>query len=150
MLWPVADRFKPDVVLLSAGFDAHFKEDPGLGEMQLCNPDYSDLTLEVVEIADRYCSGRIVAVQEGGYDLDTLSSCAATVLLALMGSDKVVGSVEKPQPLSVRWNEEAIIQALHQIHDLAGYRRKGRRPGPAPTSAPSTPSTPPGQPSSSD
>ena len=135
VLWPLADRFKPDVVLLSAGFDAHFKEDPGLGEMQLCNPDFSDLTLEVIEIADRYCDGRIVAVQEGGYHLETLSSCAATVLVALMGSDKVVGSVETPPPLNFRWNDEAIIQALYQIHDLAGYRRKGRRPGPAPTPA---------------
>jgi acetoin utilization deacetylase AcuC-like enzyme len=139
VLWPVADRFKPDVVLLSAGFDAHFQEDPGLGEMRLCNPDYSDLTLEVKEIADRYCDGRIVALLEGGYNLDVLSSCAATVLLALTGSDAVAGSVETPPPLNFRWNDEAIIRALYDIHHLEGYRRKARRPGPLPGATPSGP-----------
>ncbi len=132
VLWPVADRFKPDIVLISAGFDAHFLEDSALGEMRLCNPDYSDLTLECAEIADRYCDGRLVTVLEGGYNLDVLSTCAATVLVALTGSDGVVGSVETPEPLNFRWNEEAIIQALYQIHGLAGYRRKARRPGPIP------------------
>jgi acetoin utilization deacetylase AcuC-like enzyme len=132
VLWPVADRTKPDVILLSAGYDAHFKEDEGLGQMQLCNPDYSDLTLEVIEMADRYCDGRIVAIQEGGYELDVLSQCAATVLVALTGSDGVVGSVDRPEPTNTRWNDQAIINALYEIHGLAGYRRKARRPGPLP------------------
>jgi acetoin utilization deacetylase AcuC-like enzyme len=120
---------KPDVVLLSAGFDAHFTEDDGLGQMRLCNPDFSDLSLEVIEIADRYCDGRIVAIQEGGYNLDALSQCAATLLVALTGSDGVVGSVECPE-FSQRWNDQAIINALYEIHGLAGYRRKARRPEP--------------------
>jgi acetoin utilization deacetylase AcuC-like enzyme len=130
VLWPVADRFKPDLVLLSAGFDAHWR-DP-LAEMRLSNPDFSDLTLEVAEIADRYCDGRLVVVQEGGYDLDVVSQCAATLLLALTGSDGVLDTVGQPEPLSFRWNEEAIIQALYDLHGLAGYRRKARRPGPIP------------------
>jgi acetoin utilization deacetylase AcuC-like enzyme len=132
VLWPVADRLKPDLILLSAGFDAHFKEDEGLGQMRLCNPDFSDLTLEVIEMADRYCDGRIVAIQEGGYELDALSQCAATVLVALTGSDGVVGSVERPEPAPVRWNDQAIINALYELHGLAGYRRKARRPGQIP------------------
>lgn len=140
VLWPVADRFKPDVVLLSAGFDAHWR-DP-LAEMRLSNPDISDLTLEVVEIADRYCDGRLVVVQEGGYDLDVVSQCAATVLLALTGSDGVLDTVGQPEPLTFRWNEEAIIQALYELHGLAGYRRKARRPGPIPGAPPTRPTAP--------
>ncbi len=132
VLWPVADRFKPDVILLSAGFDAHFLEDESLGEMRLCNPDFSDLSLEVIEMADRYCDGRVVAVQEGGYNLDVLSQCAATVLVALTGSDGVVGSVDRPEPLKTRWNDEAIVHALYDLHHLEGFRRKARRPGPIP------------------
>lgn len=126
VLWPVADRFKPDVVLLSAGFDAHWR-DP-LAEMRLSTADYSDLTLEVTEIADRYCQGRLVAVQEGGYDLDAVSQCAATVLFALTGSDAIVDNLGQPEPIDFRWNEEAIIKALYDLHGLAGYRRKARRP----------------------
>lgn len=126
VLWPAADRFKPDVVLLSAGFDAHWR-DP-LAEMRLSTADYSDLTLEVAEIADRYCQGRLVAVQEGGYDLDAVSQCAATVLFALTGSDAIVDNLGQPQPIDFRWNEEAIIKALYDLHGLAGYRRKARRP----------------------
>jgi acetoin utilization deacetylase AcuC-like enzyme len=140
VLWPVADRFKPDLVLLSAGFDAHWR-DP-LGEMRLSNPDFSDLSLQVVEIADRYCDGRVVAVQEGGYDLEVISQCAATLLVALTGSDGVVDTVGEAEPLSFRWNDEAIVHALYDLHDLAGYRRKARRPG----RVPGTPSTPPPSP----
>ena len=126
VLWPVADRFKPDVILLSAGFDAHWR-DP-LGEMRLSTPDFSDLTLEVIEMADRYCDGRLVVVQEGGYNLNAMAQCASTVLVALTGSDGIVDNLGQPPPMDFRWNEEAIIQALYELHDLAGYRRKARRP----------------------
>jgi acetoin utilization deacetylase AcuC-like enzyme len=127
VLWPVADRFRPDVVLLSAGFDAHW-QDP-LGEMRLSTPDLSDLTLECIEIADRYCDGRIVAVHEGGYNLDAVAQCAATVLINLTGSDKVVDDLGLAPPLDSRWNDEAIVSALYELHGLAGYRRKARRQG---------------------
>ena len=127
VLWPVADRFKPDVVLLSAGFDAHWT-DP-LADMRLSTPDFSDFTLEVAEIADTYANGRLVVVQEGGYNLDAVAQNAATTLLALTGSDKVVDTLGLAPPQSFRWNEEAIIRALYDLHDLAGYRRKPRRRG---------------------
>lgn len=127
VLWPVADRMKPDVILLSAGFDAHWK-DP-LADMRLSNADFSDLTLEVAEMADRYCDGRLVVVQEGGYDLDAVSECVATVLLALTGSDGIIDTIGLAPPLDYRWNDEAIIKALYDLHGLAGYRRKARREG---------------------
>jgi acetoin utilization deacetylase AcuC-like enzyme len=126
VLWPLADRFKPDVVLLSAGFDAHWR-DP-LAGMRLSTADYSDLSLEVIEIADTYCDGRIVAVQEGGYDLNAVALCAATLLVNLTGSDAIADNLGEPPPLTFRWNEQAIIEALHQLHDLAGFRRKPRKP----------------------
>jgi acetoin utilization deacetylase AcuC-like enzyme len=127
VLWPVADRMKPDVILLSAGFDAHWK-DP-LGDMRLSNADFSDMTLEVAEMADRYCGGRLVVVQEGGYHLDAVTQCMATTLVALSGSDGILDSLGLAPPLTSRWNDEAIISALYQLHDLAGYRRKPRRQG---------------------
>ena len=104
-------------------------EDAGLGQMRLSNLDFSDLTLEVIEIADRYCDGRLVVVQEGGYNLDALSECAGTVLVNLTGSDGAFDTLGLAPPLTSRWNDEAIIQALYQLHGLAGYRRKARREG---------------------
>jgi acetoin utilization deacetylase AcuC-like enzyme len=132
VLWPVADRFKPDLVLLSAGFDAHWT-DP-LAEMRLSASDYSDLTLEAIDIADTYCDGRIVTVQEGGYNLNALAQAVATAVVNLAGSDGVVDNLGEPPPLETRWNEEAIIRAIYELHDLSGYRRKPRRQGVRPTS----------------
>lgn len=126
VLWPVADRLKPDVIILSAGFDAHWR-DP-LGEMRLSTADFSDLTLEVMEMADRYCDGRLLVVQEGGYNLNAVAQCASTVMVALTGSDGIVDNLGQPPPMEFRWNEEAIIQAIYELHGLAGYRRKARRP----------------------
>ncbi len=133
VLWPAADRFKPDVVLLSAGFDAHWR-DPIAG-MRLSTPDYADMSLEVIEIADTYCDGRVVAVQEGGYDLDAVAQCAATLLVNLTGSDQIVDDLGEPAPLTFRWNEQAILEALYELHDLAGYRRKPRKPQVRPDAA---------------
>lgn len=129
VLWPVADRFKPDIILVSAGFDAHWREDEGLGQMRLSNADFADFTLELCEIADRYCAGRLVVVQEGGYHVAALSQCAASMLVNLSGGDELFDSLGIAPPLATRWNDEAIVQALYQLHGLAGYRRKARREG---------------------
>jgi hypothetical protein len=49
---------------------------------------------------------------------------------ALTGSDRVVDDLGEAPPLDFRWNEEAIVAALYELHDLAGYRRKPRAAGP--------------------
>ena len=65
------DKFKPEVILLSAGFDAH-KRDP-LANINLESNDYYTLTKSIVEIADLHCDGRVISFLEGGYDLLALS-----------------------------------------------------------------------------
>jgi acetoin utilization deacetylase AcuC-like enzyme len=85
------------------------------------------MTLEVMEIASAYCDGRLVVVQEGGYNLQAMAQCAATVLVALTGSDGIVDNLGQPPPWNSRWNEQAIIQALYELHDLEHFRRKPRR-----------------------
>jgi len=67
--------FRPDLVLVSAGFDGH-ERDP-LGQLRLQDEDYHWITSEIREIAERFCDGRIVSLLEGGYDLDALASAAA-------------------------------------------------------------------------
>ena len=79
---PRVEDFAPDLIVTSAGFDAH-RRNP-LGNPNLVEADFARVTRSVMEIAQRRCSGRIVSVLEGGYDLDALARSAAAHLLALM------------------------------------------------------------------
>jgi acetoin utilization deacetylase AcuC-like enzyme len=80
-LMHAADQFKPDLVLTSAGFDSRFG-DP-LGRFTLSDQDFADLTLVMLEIADKHAGGRLVSVLEGGYDLLGLSLAATAHVQAL-------------------------------------------------------------------
>ena len=75
------DKFKPEIILISAGFDAH-KRDP-LANINLESEDYFSLTKSIVEIANRHCNGRVISFLEGGYDLLALSECIKAHLKGL-------------------------------------------------------------------
>ena len=81
---PRLDDFAPDLILVSAGFDAHYR-DP-LGNLQLTEADYAWATRALMGLADKHCGGRLVSLLEGGYDLQGLSRSAAAHVLALMGN----------------------------------------------------------------
>jgi acetoin utilization deacetylase AcuC-like enzyme len=83
-LAPAAERFRPDLVVISAGFDSRVG-DP-LGRFTLTDRDFGDLTRAVMEIAARHAGGRVVSVLEGGYNLDGLASAAAAHVEALCGA----------------------------------------------------------------
>jgi acetoin utilization deacetylase AcuC-like enzyme len=70
---PALERYKPQCVFVSAGFDAH-KDDP-LAYLKLGDEDYRWVTERLVEVADRYASGRVVSTLEGGYNVDALGRC---------------------------------------------------------------------------
>src|SRR5580698_11171531 len=82
-LMPAADRFRPELVLISAGFDSRI--DDVLGDFTLTDDDFGDLTRRVMEIADRHAGGRVVSLLEGGYNLEGLASAAAAHVDALLG-----------------------------------------------------------------
>ena len=69
---PILLQFEPDLVIVSAGFDAH-ERDP-LGGMRLSTPAFAAMTRELHAVADECCRGRIVSVTEGGYDLQALAA----------------------------------------------------------------------------
>jgi acetoin utilization deacetylase AcuC-like enzyme len=79
---PAIDRFVPDLIMISAGFDAHWR-DP-LGGLALTGDDFAWATNQLMVAADRHCQGRIVSVLEGGYDLDGLVESTAAHVTALM------------------------------------------------------------------
>tara|TARA_B100001564_G_C20641905_1_gene672562 strand:- start:263 stop:1189 length:927 start_codon:yes stop_codon:yes gene_type:complete len=75
------DKFKPEVIIISAGFDAHFR-DP-LANINLESEDFYQITKKIVELANVQSKGRIISFLEGGYDLQALSESIKQHLLAL-------------------------------------------------------------------
>ncbi len=80
-LMPAAEKLKPDLVLISAGFDS--RADDPLGNFLLTDADFADLTRVMLEIADKYAGGRLVSVLEGGYSLTGLRSAVRAHVQAL-------------------------------------------------------------------
>jgi acetoin utilization deacetylase AcuC-like enzyme len=99
VILPAVDAFGPDLVLISAGFDAH-RSDP-LGSLELTEEDFVWATLYIMEMADKHAEGRVVSVLEGGYDLAALGSSVGVHVQALMrGSGDV-------QPIEVEDEDES-------------------------------------------
>ncbi len=80
---PRLHAFKPAMIFVSAGFDAHREDD--LGNMGLVEDDYAWLTAQICDMADRYAQGRIVSCLEGGYNLSALGRSAVAHVRALAG-----------------------------------------------------------------
>lgn len=82
VILPALDAFRPELIIVSAGFDAH-KADP-LAQLRVETEDFAWLTGRLMVMARRHCGGRIVSVLEGGYDLPALAASAAAHVRALM------------------------------------------------------------------
>jgi len=82
VILPAVERHKPDLLLVSAGFDAHYA-DP-LASLELTEEDFAWVTTKLIDSAARHCNGRLVSILEGGYDLGALGRSAAAHVQALM------------------------------------------------------------------
>jgi acetoin utilization deacetylase AcuC-like enzyme len=114
VLFPVARRYAPDIILVSAGFDAHW-DDP-LAGLGLSLGGYAWIVKTLVSMAEELCEGRIVFTLEGGYHLQVLSHGVLNTFHALLGEE----NVEDPLGSS-RWSEPdatEYIASLRQLHGL--------------------------------
>jgi acetoin utilization deacetylase AcuC-like enzyme len=112
---PVVESFKPEMILVSAGFDAHWS-DP-ITSLGLSSTGFYTISKKVVELAEGYCSGRIVFVLEGGYDPSNVANGAAVVFSALTGSpSKEEANDPSPYPDP---NHEARIAEIRRWHNLS-------------------------------
>ncbi len=84
VLLPIAEEYAPDLVLVSAGFDASSR-DP-LANMALSEEAFGWMARAVAKVADRSAAGRVAMVLEGGYDLAALETCLGTAIEGLLGS----------------------------------------------------------------
>ncbi|MEM7269799.1 MAG: histone deacetylase family protein [Pseudomonadota bacterium] len=81
-LLPAIDEAAPELIIISAGFDAH-RDDP-LANLLLLEDDFAWITNRLCDLANKHCGGRVVSTLEGGYDLDALASSTATHVQVLM------------------------------------------------------------------
>ena len=79
---PRISAFQPDLIIISAGFDAH-RRDP-LANLNLLEEDYGWATAKLMDIADKHAGGRVVSLLEGGYDLEGLARSVAAHVMTLM------------------------------------------------------------------
>lgn len=113
ILTPAAERYRPQLILVSAGYDAHWR-DP-LAEMRLSTIGYARLIQMLLDLAEEHCDGKMVLVLEGGYDLPALSSSVAATCAILLGEeprDTLGQAGETPYPLD---DLLARIKVIHQL-----------------------------------
>ncbi|MBT8048186.1 MAG: histone deacetylase family protein [Xanthomonadales bacterium] len=80
---PALENFSPEIVFISAGFDAHRDDD--MSQVSLTDQDYRWVTEQIVKVADNSARGRVISVLEGGYELNSLARCADSHVRVLMG-----------------------------------------------------------------
>ncbi len=115
LVWPLARRFRPDLILVSAGYDSHW-QDP-LAMMQLSLRGYASITRQLVAMADELCDGRIVFTLEGGYHLDALAHGVLNAFYVLMGEEAVSDPFGEPFPSSEP-DIEPLLERLKELHGV--------------------------------
>ena len=111
ILAPIADSFAPDLVLVSAGFDAH-RHDP-LGSMAVTDAGFASLCAMVRDVADRHANGRLALFLEGGYDVAALASSVRACIEVLAGS-----SPQQPEGRRDPRTDE-IVDLIGAVHTSA-------------------------------
>ena len=114
IITPLSHRFKPDFIMVSAGYDAHWT-DP-LASLQLTTFGYYQIAQKLASLANSLCEGRLLFVQEGGYDPDTLADCVNSVLCALSGAPPPVQ--EQRSPPYPETSIDSLLEKAFSIHNL--------------------------------
>lgn len=115
LLAPFARRFRPDLILVSAGYDAHWRDPLAMEQLSLAG--YASLTRRVRALADELCQGRLVVVLEGGYDLEVLAHAVLNTLRLL---DDPTAAVSDPfgPALTPSRPVTGLIAELRALHGL--------------------------------
>lgn len=113
MILPLLERFRPEMILVSFGFDPHWR-DP-LGHLLLSASGYYNLIASLVQLADTHCEGKIALFLEGGYDLEAGAACGQAVVAALLRQAWNDPLGPSPRPEGHSW-----INVLRRAHEIWG------------------------------
>jgi acetoin utilization deacetylase AcuC-like enzyme len=113
---PAARRFKPQLMLVSAGYDAHWADH--LANMQLSISGYAELFRRVKGLADELCQGRLAVALEGGYNLNALAGGVAVTFEILLGCNRIEDDLG-PAPHAVSPDISSLIARLKTSHRLS-------------------------------
>ncbi len=118
LILPAVEEFRPDLVLVSSGWDAHAR-DP-LAGLEVTTAGYTQIAREVIEAADRLCEGRLVCALEGGYDEHALAWCAGSLVSLLLGDEPQAD----PEPVLAA-PEPDVTPVFDAIHRSLGRYSSG-------------------------
>jgi acetoin utilization deacetylase AcuC-like enzyme len=111
---PILDRFLPEIILVSYGFDTHWR-DP-LGNLLLSAGGYASLIRALVNWADIHCHGKILLILEGGYDLESAAACGVGVTAALLGEE--FEDTLGPSPVQEREDWTSMLSEAKEIWSI--------------------------------
>ncbi|HLF26195.1 MAG TPA: histone deacetylase [Anaerolineae bacterium] len=116
LLTPIARRFQPELMLVSAGYDPHWSD--RLGSMLVTDAGFFDLTRKLVRLSEELCRGRLVLTLEGGYGLQGLAYGVVATFAALLGDQQFADPIG-PAPYPERPVDENYLAQLRALHGLA-------------------------------
>ena len=114
LILPLLDRYRPQMVLVSVGFDTHWR-DP-LGSLALSARGYGELIVQLKEWAEANCDGKIALFLEGGYDLEAARACVSSAVAALL--DLPWQDPIGPAPYAESMDWQAVVQIAQRIWKL--------------------------------
>jgi len=116
ILAPIAKRLEPQIIMVSAGYDAHWAD--SLASMQLSVSGFARLTEIIKTLADMLCKGRMVFVLEGGYHLEALALSVAATLNVLRGDKQISDPLGKGHTQSRHVSFDNFVKMVKEIHDI--------------------------------
>jgi acetoin utilization deacetylase AcuC-like enzyme len=115
LVLPLLDEFKPEICLVSTGFDPHWK-DP-LGHLQMSSAGYGQCVQRIKKWADNNCAGKIALFLEGGYNLDAMAACAEASISALIDAEYTDLIGQSPYAPTDRWRQ--VLTQAKEIWQIA-------------------------------
>jgi acetoin utilization deacetylase AcuC-like enzyme len=119
VLVPVARRFQPQLVLVSAGFDTHWADQ--LAMMRVTITGFAQMAMILKELASELCQGRLVFTLEGGYNLRVVACSTKAIFDVLLGNSEIDDPVGKAAMARKPEGFDEHIEAIKRIHHLEGY-----------------------------
>jgi acetoin utilization deacetylase AcuC-like enzyme len=119
VLIPVARRFQPQLILVSAGFDAHWADH--LAMMKVTITGFAQMAMILKELAAELCQGRLVFTLEGGYNVRVVASSIKAVFDVMLGNSEIDDPLGKASMARKPEGFDEHIEAIKEIHHLKGY-----------------------------